>query len=78
MNIVYRRTSLEHNRSLRADRQSNRGKISYPSFGLYTDRRRYALERIVALTPTANLTVGTVRRRMRKNWTLSESVTIAG
>jgi hypothetical protein len=75
MTTVPRRQNLEHPRTLRLERQSNRGKVIVTPPGVNTVRRRTAFDLIINSNNLTNVNVRVVRDRMRKGWTMGEALT---
>ena len=77
MNIVRRRAAYEDRKRIRSDRQSNRGRIIIPVPGLNTVRRRWAFDLAINFNNLTRVTAGVIRERLRKGWTMAESLSTA-
>lgn len=78
MQIVPRRQAYEDRKAIRSDRQSNRGRIIIAQPGLNTVRRRTAFDLAINFNGLTNVNAGIVRERLRKGWSMNESLTVAG
>ena len=65
----------QKDRTLRLDRQRNKGKYVDTRNGFSSRDRRNFIEQAISITPSATrLTVATVRRRLRKCWSLQAAI----